>query len=225
MPHQAQILDLPMLQATAADAFVRYVAGLKDTFDITLTFNTDPEDVPGSATNPKIAALNIYVKSEKGIRTKLATLSLGPILPAEVHPTKAEREAIVRHIEEQLPIFKVPEETTLPPVATTSPKAPTAPTAPKPTPSPAAPPPKLKTYYNNGRNGTVRETFGSPEAIENRKMQIRVGDAIANATKRDIPAGIVAQFYNGDISLEDLEKAIGASPTFNPKIGPQVKRK
>lgn len=79
------------------------------------------------------------------------------------------------------------------------------------------------TYYNNGRNGTIKETFGSKEQTENQRMQDVVARLTSDPTKRDIQANWVPAFYNGDISLEELSALIGSSPTYDPTIGPKIK--
>lgn len=79
------------------------------------------------------------------------------------------------------------------------------------------------TYYNNGKNGTKAETYGSPEQIQNREYQNKVAELTANPKKRDIPQGLVASFYDGVISLEQLAAAIQGTPDYDAALGPQVR--
>ena len=57
---------------------------------------------------------------------------------------------------------------------------------------------------------------------EQQGLQNQIGQLTSDPTKRDINGEKIAQFYNGQISLEDLRGDIASSPTFNPNIGPQI---
>lgn len=74
----------------------------------------------------------------------------------------------------------------------------------------------MATYYN------TKETYGSPEQAANQALQKQVGTLISNPGKRDIPANLVPQFYEGKMSLEDLTSAINGTPTYDAAKGPQI---
>lgn len=78
------------------------------------------------------------------------------------------------------------------------------------------------TYYNNGLNGTEKEVYINEAYHKNRALDKRVAALISNPARRDIPGNLVPDFYNGKISIEQLEYAIQISPTFNTNIGPQI---
>lgn len=57
---------------------------------------------------------------------------------------------------------------------------------------------------------------------EKQSLQQQVGGLISSPNKRDIPANLVPDFYEGRISFEELQRQIQGSPDFDLTSGPQI---